>query len=109
MDMPFHNKIPPVKITVTKNTFNQLLELLTNNEEKCDEIVKEQAIRLKGKLLTYSVPFSNDSGQLFADIYFYVSEASMLIKQMLLLLKEKKSSIDYYSILENARKTKEIE
>ena len=64
------------------------------------------AEKLKDKLLTYSVPRTNDDGIQFVDVRFFPNEASDMIWQLLLRAEKNIDIDDYYSTLLQNRENK---
>ena len=97
------------KISYLENKlFNQLVNILNINaqvglEEENFSVIAE---KLKNKLLTYSVPRTNDDGINFVDVRFFPNEASDMIWQLLIRAEKNESTEDYYSILIQNRENK---
>lgn len=100
--MSFQKRTPGIKLTLDKMLFNQLINSLDFNIKVNveDENLSLIASRLKEKLLKYSVPRVSDDELEFVDVRFFPNEAADMIWQ-LLLLSDKNSETDYYSILLN--------
>ena len=60
--MAYQKRIPPIKIRLNTDDFNKLVEIVNIQTENENEIIKNNASRLKDKLLRYSIPFTNDDG-----------------------------------------------
>lgn len=99
--MAHQSRIPSVKLTLDKDLFNQLINILDYNSKL--DINEENfsiiANRLKEKLLKYSVPRINDENIEFVDVRFFPSEASDMIWQLLLRAEKHEVTSDYYSML----------
>lgn len=106
--MAYQSRTPSVKLTLENELFNQLVNILNINaqvglEEENFSVIAE---KLKNKLLTYSVPRTNDDGINFVDVRFFPNEASDMIWQLLIRAEKNESTEDYYSILIQNRENK---
>ena len=54
--MPYQKRIPPVKVDLSIEKFNYLIEMLTRYTTSNNEKISETATKLKEKLLRYSIP-----------------------------------------------------
>lgn len=107
--MAYQSRKPSVKLTLGNELFNQLLSILNANSNIGleEENFSQVAEKLKNKLLTYSVPRTNDEGIQFVDVRFFPNEASDMIWQLLLLAgKNIDIDNDYYSTLTQNRESK---
>lgn len=106
--MAYQSRTPSVKLTLDKSLFNQLVSNLEYNRqlELEDENFSAIAEKLKNKLLTYSVPRTNDEDIEFVDVRFFPNEASDMIWQLLVRTEKNDIAEDYYSILINNRENK---
>lgn len=100
--MGYKSRKPPIKITVTKNEYNLLVDILNLNSSSEIEDIKTNAIKLKNKFLQYSVPRLEDD-KILIDIRFFPNEASEVIYQLISLQNNSKVEIDYYSVLLKVR------
>ncbi len=96
--MSFQKKIPPIRVLITKDKFNNLLEFLSSKINSLDEKLKEKAEKLKEKLLKYSIPRNDDEKELYVDIRFYPNESEDLLYILIDNL-EINISEDYYEKL----------
>ena len=106
--MAYQSRTPSVKLTLENELFNQLVNILNINarvglEEENFSVIAE---KLKNKLLTYSVPRTNDDGINFVDVRFFPNEASDMIWQLLIRAEKNESTEDYYSTLIQNRENK---
>lgn len=106
--MAYQSRTPSVKLTLENELFNQLVNILNINaqvglEEENFSVIAE---KLKNKLLTYSVPRTNDDGINFVDVRFFPNEASDMIWQLLIRVEKNESTEDYYSTLIQNRENK---
>lgn len=99
--MPYQTRTPSVRITTDIDVFNNLIERLSINEKikEYDEELGERATKLKDKILTYSVPRTDDNGETKIDIRFYPNEASSIIEQLIISDTPSSVETDYYSVL----------
>lgn len=107
--MAYQSRTPSVKLTLENELFNQLVSILNANSNIGleEENFSQIAEKLKDKLLTYSVPRTNDDGIQFVDVRFFPNEASDMIWQLLLLAgKYIDVDNDYYSVLIQNRENK---
>lgn len=98
-------RTPPIKISVNIPQFNNLLDILNSHETSVDNSISESAVRLKEKLLRYSIPF-NESEVRKVEIQFFVNEADEIIYHLLLNCNKKEVNTDYYSVLIKIREAK---
>lgn len=106
--MAYQSRTPSVKLTLENQLFNELVSVLDANikiglEEENFSVIAE---KLKNKLLTYSVPRTNDEGIQFVDVRFFPNEASDMIWQLLLRAEKNEDVEDYYSALIQNRENK---
>lgn len=100
----YSNRIPPIKIELSKEGFNNFIQFLTELTNSEDQEVKEITTKIKDKLLKYSVPQVAEDGTKKVSIRFYMSESSEIINQFINTLKMY-SEVDYYSVLEKVRES----
>lgn len=101
--MPYLSRTPAVRLTVDVGMFNSLIERLELNSQNQDELFKAKAIKLKDKLLSFSVPRTEEDGNPIIDIRFFPNEAGVLIEQLLLSELPNEVRTDYYSVLVKVR------
>lgn len=101
--MPYQKRIPPVKIEVTVEKFNYLIEMLTRYENDENERIKSISTKLKDKLLRYSIPRENDEKEVFIDIRFYPNEASEIIYMLIVNAEDINVETNYYEVLLKVR------
>lgn len=103
--MTYNKRIPPLKVELTTNRFNCLIEFLEKIEE---EEKKETAIKLKEKLLKYSIPVMTESDTLVA-IRFFNQEIIQLSYLLIDNAINNDWNTNYYEILiENRKRVKEM-
>ena len=59
--MPYQKRIPPVKVELSIEKFNLLVEMLTRYTQMSNERVAQLATKMKDKLLRYSIPRSEEA------------------------------------------------
>ena len=59
--MAYSKRIPPIKIKLNINEFNKLNEILENITNSDNEFYSKKSVKLKEKLLRYSVPIKNEN------------------------------------------------
>ena len=77
--MPYQKRIPPVKVELSIEKFNLLVEMLTRYTQMSNERVAQLATKMKDKLLRYSIPRTEEEQETKVDIRFYPNEASEII------------------------------
>ena len=81
--MPYQKRIPPVKVELSIEKFNLLVEMLTRYTQMSDERVAQLATKMKDKLLRYSIPRTEEEQETKVDIRFYPNEASEIIYMLI--------------------------
>lgn len=103
--MSYKKRIPPIKIELTIQKFNCLINYLENIN--IEDSKKEAAIKLKNKLLRYSVPNIINNEERIV-IRFFNQESAQLINILADFLNVEKCETNYYEILlSNRNKIKE--
>lgn len=105
--MSYQSRTPSSKLTLDKDGFNQLISILEKNINSKieDNNFSQNALKLKEKLLKYSVPRVNENKEEYIDVRFFPSEASEMIWQLLIHIPKINSETDYYmSLIENRKK-----
>lgn len=72
--MVYSKRIPPIKLKLSIDNFNKLVDMLNNMTEYTDENIANKSSKLKDKLLRYSVPLTSDDGETIIDIRCYQNE-----------------------------------
>lgn len=104
--MAYSKRIPPITVELTTMKFNSLVEYLSKVE---DEEKKKTANKLKEKLLRYSIPNITDSDT-FVVVRFFSTEVAQLITLLSDKFNYEENQINYYEVLlENRRKSREVE
>lgn len=101
--MAYSKRIPPIKLILSIKEYNNLIGILTNNiDSEENESIIELAKITKEKLLKHSVPKQYDD-KTEIELRLYINEASDIISQLLLYLKDRMKEIDYYQVLLKVR------
>ena len=107
--MPHQTREPSVKLIVDKSLFNKLLGILDFNINLHveDNNFSKDAEKLKNKLMTYTVPRTNEEKNIqIADIRFFPNEAGMMIKQLLIRASSYIEEENYYEVLLDNRSSR---
>ena len=88
--MPYQKRIPPVKVELSIEKFNLLVEMLTRYTQMSDERVAQ--------LATTKV-----------DIRFYPNEASEIIYMLIYNVDDLDISTNYFEVLQKVREAKKQE
>ena len=106
--MAYESRKPSSKLVLEKELFNQLISILDKNIKVGveEENFSKVAERLKNKLLTYSVPRTDEEGVCYVDVRFFPNEASDMIWQLLIQAEKNETVEDYYSALIENRENK---
>lgn len=103
--MAYSKRIPPIMVELTIEKFNSLVEYLSNIKDEEKNIASN---KLKQKLLQYSIPNVTDDNTTVV-IRFFNQESAQLIS-LLIGCCNQDSEINYYELLlENRRKSREVE
>ena len=99
--------MPSVKLTLGKELFNLLINVLDFNMKlEVEGDFSMVAEKLKNKLLKYSVPRKNEENIDFVDVRFFPNEAGNMIEQLLLRIDKKEMKEDFFSLLIKNREIK---
>lgn len=101
--MPYQRRIPPVKVDLSIEKFNYLVERLTRYTTTDNERIKELATKLKEKLLRYSIPRTTEEQEEFVDVRFYPNEASEIIYMLVANAEDIQIETNYYEVLLKVR------
>lgn len=107
--MSWQSKSPSIKLSIDKSLFNKLIGILNFNIDLKieDENFSKTADKLKDKLMTYSVPRTNEKDNTeFVDVRFFPNEASNVIWQLLSSSSSNIDKEDYYDTLLKNREDK---
>lgn len=72
--MAYSKRIPPIKIKLSIDEFNILVEMLNNMIGWKEESISKKSEKMKDKLLRYSVPITDENEETFIDIRCYQNE-----------------------------------
>ena len=89
--MPYQKRIPPVKVELSIEKFNLLVEMLTRYTQMSDERVAQLATETK------------------VDIRFYPNEASEIIYMLIYNVEDLEISTNYFEVLQKVREAKKQE
>ncbi len=102
--MPYSRRIPPIKIKLTVNNFNKLVEVLNNMIDYENERIAQKSSKMKDKLLRYSVPITEEDGTEMVDMRFYNNEITDLFYILFYGLEDIISiETNYYDVLVRVR------
>lgn len=101
--MPYQKRIPPVKVDLSIEKFNYLIEMLTRYSTAEDEKMVALSTKLKEKLLRYSIPRNTEEQETFIDVRFYPNEASEIIYMLLANTEDIQVDTNYYEVLVRVR------
>ena len=102
--MPYSRRIPPIKIKLTVNNFNKLVEVLNNMIDYENERIAQKSSKMKDKLLMYSVPITEEDGTKMVDMRFYNNEITDLFYILFYGLEDIISiETNYYDVLVRVR------
>ncbi len=101
--MAYSTKIPSIKVKISIEKFNKLVEVLSIQSGNTDDYISKKSTKLKEKLLKYSVP-KEDGEEKFVDIRFYQNEVLDMFKILFDGVKDEiDPEEDYYQILLESR------
>lgn len=99
--MSYKNKKPPIKVIISIEEFNKLLEFFSIGEEKFKEENKRFS-KIKEKLLKYSVPYISDDDVELVEIRFFIDEVVDFI-YCFIDMNDIDYETQYYSVLLKVR------
>lgn len=101
--MAYSKRVPPIKLVLTVKEYNDLIDVLTINQEVEDNgELHEIANLTKEKLLKFSLPRVNEE-DIEIDIRLYINEVVDIISQLLFYICNKTRNVDYYQVLLKVR------
>lgn len=101
--MSYQKRIPPIRLFIDKDQFNKIIQILSTKNESLSEELKSKSLKLKEKLLRYSIPRNDDKEELKVDIRFYPNEAEDLLYLLVNNFEDIEILQDYYAELKNFR------
>ena len=107
--MPYQKRIPPVKVELSIEKFNLLVEMLTRYTQMSNERVAQLATKMKDKLLRYSIPRTEEEQETKVDIRVYPNEASEIIYMLIYNVEDLEISTNYFEVLQKVREAKKQE
>lgn len=102
--MAYQRRVPPIRLLIGEDKFNTLIELLALNCDSSIDEIKNNSIKLKDKLLRYSILRRDENNDSKVDIRFYPSEAEDLLFLLINSYKEIHTSENYVDKLNNQTK-----
>ena len=99
--MTFQSKKPPINITLAIDEFNKVIEYISKFELSENEDIKNKSIKLKEKLLKYSVPIVDNDKEMVS-IRFFVNEVSDILNIFLRNI-DINPTTEYYTVLLKVR------
>ena len=92
-------RVPIIKLVLTKEEYNNLIEVLTQNIESENIELQDIAKITKEKFLKYGIPQENDKGEIEINLKLYVNEIIDIVNQLLSYINDKVSKNNYYQVL----------
>lgn len=99
--MPYQTKRPPIRVIISIEEFNKLVEFFSIGEEKHNE-KENKFTRVKNKLLKYSVPYITDDDIELVEIRFFIDEVIDFI-YCFIDMNDTNYETQYYSVLLKVR------
>lgn len=97
--MAYSKRVPIIKLVLTKEEYNNLIEVLTQNIESENIELQDIAKITKEKFLKYGIPQENDKGEIEINLKLYVNEIIDIVNQLLSYINDKVSKNNYYQVL----------
>lgn len=97
--MAYSKRVPIIKLALTKEEYNNLIEVLTQNIESKNIELQDIAKITKEKFLKYGIPQENDKGEIEINLKLYVNEIIDIVNQLLSYINDKVSKNNYYQVL----------
>ena len=95
--MAYSKRVPIIKLVLTKEEYNNLIEVLTQNIESENIELQDIAKITKEKFLKYGIPQENDKGEIEINLKLYVNEIIDIVNQLLSYINDKVSKNNYYN------------
>ena len=95
----YSKRVPIIKLVLTKEEYNNLIEVLTQNIESKNIELQDIAKITKEKFLKYGIPQENDKGEIEINLKLYVNEIIDIVNQLLSYINDKVSKNNYYQVL----------
>lgn len=97
--MAYSKRVPIIKLVLTKEEYNNLIEVLTQNIESKNIELQDIAKITKEKFLKYGIPQENDKGEIEINLKLYINEIIDIVNQLLSYINDKVSKNNYYQVL----------
>lgn len=97
--MAYSKRVPIIKLVLTKEEYNNLIEVLTQNIESKNIELQDIAKITKEKFLKYGTPQENDKGEIEINLKLYINEIIDIVNQLLSYINDKVSKNNYYQVL----------
>lgn len=99
--MSYQSKRPPIKVIISIEEFNKLVEFFSIGEKKYNS-ENNKFTRIKNKLLKYSVPYITDDDIELVEIRFFIDEVIDFI-YCVIDMNDIEYETQYYSVLLKVR------
>ena len=99
--MAYQSKRPPIRVIITIEEFNKLVEFFSIGEEKHND-KENKFTRIKNKLLKYSVPYIPEDEIELVEIRFFIDEVIDFI-YCFIDMNDINYKTQYYSVLLKVR------
>lgn len=96
--MIYTKKLPQIKICMDVKKYNILLELISQGVNNEDKAIKEKSLKMKNKLLRFSVPIENNTENTEIKSLFYIDEITDIL-EIILITTKTQATENYYDIL----------
>lgn len=97
--MIYTKKLPQIKICMDVKKYNILLELISQGVNNEDKAIKEKSLKMKNKLLRFSVPIENNTENTEIKSLFYIDEITDILEIILITTKTQATENYYDSLL----------
>lgn len=101
--MAYQNRTPSVKLKVSVENFNSLIEYIIKVENSEEPVIKDKATKLKEKLLRYSIPITTEENEELIEMRFFPNESGNMIDVLLYEIDDITPNENYYDILLGVR------
>ena len=95
--MSYQDKRPPIRVIISIEEFNKLVEFFSVGEKMCNED-NNKFTKLVNKLLKYSVPYITEDGDELVELRFFIDEAIDFI-YCVIDMNDIEYETQYYSVL----------
>lgn len=97
---------PRIRIEFLKEEFNNLMYILSKNEDSGNLKISKRAEKLKDKFYMHSTIDENDDGEEIVRAAFFSGETANLVEQLVYYMSKEENNMDkvnYYEIVEKLR------